>query len=142
MCDGLLIAGFSREDLIKAGFNVDNITLQIDKDKLATIEASRYNLDYLVRTFNVEQLRGFGISAKELIELKGLKDFKINVTILKAAGFTINELKAAGFTVQQLKAVGFTIKELIKGQFTNKELKEGGFNRFDIGITIDAYQRL
>ena len=132
MCDGLLIAGFSREDLIKAGFNVDNITLQIDKDKLATIEASRYNLDYLVRTFNVEQLRGFGISAKELIELKGLKDFKINVTILKAAGFT----------VQQLKAVGFTIKELIKGQFTNKELKEGGFNRFDIGITIDAYQRL
>ena len=29
-----------------------------------------------------------------------------------------------------------------KEQISNKELKEGGFNRFDIGITIDAYQRL
>jgi len=145
--DGLVIAGFNITEITEAGFNIKNIT--IPENVISTIIPEiNYDVDNLIKKFNITQLKGFGISVKQF------KDIKTSVLKLIQAGFTAEELKKEGYNVEQFKQATFDAKQLkdlgfgindLHGKFKPQQLKDAGFdfaalNR--IGITAEAYENL
>ena len=104
----LTAAGFLMNDLLRAGFNPEELNAKPNIDGSDMTNAAMIK-DAGCDPAKLKILHDKGISAKQIHDLNGC-----SADALRKAGYDLAELAAAGFTPAQLLAAGFTPDQLLK----------------------------